>query len=206
MHQGKQLLPPYRIIRDFLPEALVAELLAYAEANKGAFQASVTHAGYNPAVRISQKLYFNEPLKQQLTDRLLPLAASFIEALGVSRFEPDGVELELVAHGDGAFYSRHIDTFTREAADASSGRQRLISAVFYLHRSPKAFTGGALRLYALGRADTLADYVDIEPQHNSLVVFPSWAPHSVERVACPSGAFSDSRFAVNAWLWRRKPG
>ena len=205
MQQGKQLLPPYRVIREFLPQALVQELLAYAQAHKDAFQPAGTRAGYDPTVRVSHTLFFNPALRQQLTERILPLTAQFIAALGVSRFEPDGVELELVAHGDGAFYSRHIDTFTGEVADAGSGRQRLISAVFYLHHSPKAFTGGALRLYALGRADTLADFVDIEPEHNSLVVFPSWAPHSVERVSCPSGEFSDSRFAINAWLWRNKP-
>jgi SM-20-related protein len=206
MQQGKLLLPPYRIIKDFLSDALAQELLAYALAHEHAFQPARTRAGYDPMVRISQRLYFGMELKQKLSDRILPLSADFIEALGVSRFEPEGVELELVAHGDGAFYSRHIDTFTAEAAASESGRQRLISAVLYLHRSPKVFSGGALRLYALGRTDTVADFVDIEPQHNSLVVFPSWAPHSVERVSCPSGVFNDSRFAINAWLWRKKPG
>ena len=205
MERGKQLLPPYRVISEFLPDVLVQELLAYAEAHQGVFEASGTQGGYDPAVRVSQILPFSAALKQQLTDHILPLTAQFIEMLGVSAFEPEGVELQLVAHGDGAFYARHIDTFTGEAADTSSGHQRMISAVFYLHHTPKAFAGGALRLYALGRADTLADFVDIEPQHNSLLIFPSWAPHSVERVSCPSGEFSDSRFAINAWVWRKKP-
>lgn len=204
MGQGKRLLPPYRIFSEFLVDDLVTELQEHAATHKEAFQPATTLAGYDPAVRVSQKLYFNAAIKQKLQDKILPLTVDFIEALGVSSFEPDGVELELVAHGDGAFYSRHIDTFTGEA-DASSERQRLISAVLYLHRSPKAFSGGALRLYGLGRGDTIADFVDIEPQHNSLVVFPSWVPHSVERVLCPSDDFMDSRFAINAWLWRKKP-
>ena len=134
-----------------------------------------------------------------------PLTADFIEALGVGTFEPEGVELELIAHGDGAFYSRHIDTFTGEASNANAGRQRLVSAVFYAYRQPKGFSGGALRLYSLRRDDTLDDFIDIAPMHNCLVVFPSWVPHSVELVSCPSGNFADSRFAVNAWLWRNKP-
>lgn len=203
--QGKHSLPPYRVFSEFLANDLVRELLEYAALHKDEFQPAGTRAGYDPTVRVSRKLYLSAAIKQKLEDQILPLAADFIDELGVSAFEPDGVELELVAHGDGAFYSRHIDTFTGEAAGANSGRQRLISAVLYLHVWPKAFSGGALRLYALGRADTIADFVDIEPQHNSLVVFPSWAPHSVEQVSCPSKEFMDARFAINAWLWRIKP-
>ncbi|MBD9415023.1 2OG-Fe(II) oxygenase [Pseudomonas sp. PDM16] len=206
MEQGKRLLPPYQIINDFLADDLVDELLEHAARHKEEFQAAGIRDGYDPSLRVSQKLYFNTPIRQKLQDKIHPLAKSFISALGVSTFEPDGVELELVAHGDGAFYSRHIDTFTGQTKDATSERQRLISAVLYLHRSPKAFSGGALRLYALGGTDTANDFIDIEPRHNSLVVFPSWAPHSVERVSCPSNDFMDSRFAINAWLWRKKPG
>lgn len=206
MGQGMHSLPPYRVFSEFLADELVGELLEYAAAHKSEFHPAGTRAGYDPTVRISQKLYLSAPIKQKLEDQILPLAANFIDLLGVSAFEPDGVELELVAHGDGAFYSRHIDTFTGEAAEADSGRQRLISAVLYLHVWPKAFSGGALRLYALGRTSTIADFVDIEPQHNSLVAFPSWIPHSVERVSCPSKDFMDSRFAINAWLWRKRVG
>ncbi len=204
MARGMYSLPPYRIFSEFLADELVGELLEYAAAHKAEFQPAGTRAGYDPTVRVSQKLYLSAPIKQKLEDQILPLAAGFIDLLGVSAFEPDGVELELVAHGDGAFYSRHIDTFTGEAEGANSARQRLISAVLYLHALPKAFSGGALRLYALGRTATIADFVDIEPQHNSLVAFPSWIPHSVERVSCPSKNFMDSRFAINAWFWRKR--
>lgn len=201
MVQRKQLHPPYRVFSDFLPNDLAWELLEYAEANKDDFQPATTHAGYDPTVRVSRKIYLSKKLQQKLKERILPQTACFIETLGVSAFEPDDIELELVAHGDGAFYSRHIDTFT----GANFERQRLLSAVCYLHKMPKIFSGGALRLYSLGKADTIADFVDIEPTHNSLVVFPSWAPHSVERVSSPSEEFMDSRFAINAWLWRKKP-
>ena len=201
MVQRKQLHPPYRVFSDFLPNDLAWELLEYAEANKDDFQPATTHAGYDPTVRVSRKIYLSKKLQQQLKERILPQTACFIETLGVSAFEPDDIELELVAHGDGAFYSRHIDTFT----GANFERQRLLSAVCYLHKMPKIFSGGALRLYSLGKADTIADFVDIEPTHNTLVVFPSWAPHSVERVSSPSEEFMDSRFAINAWLWRKKP-
>ena len=55
-------------------------------------------------------------------------------------FELDELELELVAHGDGAFFGRHIDIFT--GADANIGQQRILSAVYYFHTQPKGFSGG----------------------------------------------------------------
>jgi Rps23 Pro-64 3,4-dihydroxylase Tpa1-like proline 4-hydroxylase len=78
----------------------------------------------------------------------------------------------------------------------------VLSGVYYFHRRPRAFTGGELRLYAIGDPDR---FVDIEPTHNTLLVFPSWAPHEVRPVSCPTGQFMDSRFAINCWLHARRP-
>ena len=41
---------------------------------------------------------------------------------------------------------------------------------------------------------------DIVPEFDSLVAFPSFARHEVERTSCPGNAFADSRFSVNLWL------
>jgi Rps23 Pro-64 3,4-dihydroxylase Tpa1-like proline 4-hydroxylase len=104
-----------------------------------------------------------------------------------------------VAHSDGALLRRHIDM--QRAPGVSS--VRVLSGVYYLHREPKVFTGGLLRIYSLlapGR------FVDIEPVHNTLVTFPAWVPHEVLPVSCPSGDFMDSRFAVNCWLYALRPG
>jgi asparagine synthetase B (glutamine-hydrolysing) len=49
------------------------------------------------------------------------------------------------------------------------------------------------------------DGADIEPIHNSLLMFPSWAPHEVMPVNCPSQRFIDSRFAINCWVHRERP-
>jgi Rps23 Pro-64 3,4-dihydroxylase Tpa1-like proline 4-hydroxylase len=46
-----------------------------------------------------------------------------------------------------------------------------------------------------------AAFADIEPGQNRLVAFPSWAPHEVMPISCPSRRFIDSRFAVNCWAW-----
>ena len=76
------------------------------------------------------------------------------------------------------------------------------SAVYYFHRSPKSFSGGALRLYSFEASEERGTFVDIEPTNDTLVFFPSWFPHEVRPVVCPSGRFEDSRFAINCWVHR----
>jgi SM-20-related protein len=42
-----------------------------------------------------------------------------------------------------------------------------------------------------------SSHLDLAPENDSLVIFPSWAPHEVMPVVFPSGGFADSRFSVN---------
>jgi Rps23 Pro-64 3,4-dihydroxylase Tpa1-like proline 4-hydroxylase len=86
--------------------------------------------------------------------------------------------------------------------DDSGKQDRLVSAVYYFHSAPKRFTGGTLRLYRMADREGKGDFVEFEPELNSLAVFPSWARHEVRRVACPGCSFDQYRFAVNAWLCR----
>ena len=78
-----------------------------------------------------------------------PAAGARSRNCGSPRSNPPGLETELVAHGDGAFYTRHIDTHTAHDDD-DVNQIRLLSGVYYFHAEPKAFTGGALRLHAIG--------------------------------------------------------
>jgi SM-20-related protein len=73
---------------------------------------------------------------------------------------------------------------------------------------PRPFTGGELRLYGFpkwatpGERATPLPYVDIEPETDTLVIFPSWLRHEVRPVRVPSGAWSHSRFTINCWIHR----
>jgi Rps23 Pro-64 3,4-dihydroxylase Tpa1-like proline 4-hydroxylase len=67
-----------------------------------------------------------------------------------------------------------------------------------------AFSGGELRIHRLGAKPGDFGH-DIEPRQGRLVVFPSWWPHEVLKVRCPSGNFADSRFSVNCWIHRQRP-
>ena len=134
-------------------------------------------------------------------DNLRPVKwPDLVAKLGATPVEAPTLELQLVAHNEGAFYKRHIDTQTA----SERNYVRVLSAVYYFHATPKMFSGGALRLYAIGDPQGQT-FIDVEPAHNTLLVFPSWAPHEVMPVNCPSGRFADSRFTINCWVHRRKP-
>jgi Rps23 Pro-64 3,4-dihydroxylase Tpa1-like proline 4-hydroxylase len=192
-------MPPHHVQPDALPKTLAAELLDYTIRHETSFVPARVGRGTLQQVDAARRVAavmadlgpFAAPLRQMLIERL----PEFVARLKVADVERPDVELQLAAHGDGAFFSRHIDT---RATPEQRQWLRVVSAVYYFHRLPRRFTGGALRLFAFGRADSGA-FIDIEPTHNTLVVFPSWAQHAVEPVQCPSREFAHSRFAINCW-------
>jgi len=197
---ARTIMPPHLVLRDFLPEETVVGLLDFALANEVAFSPTKTgrrkEGRINPNMRVSSGTHALGPFKSILESKVLALLPGLIDKLGATAVEWPKVELQLVAHNDGAFYKRHIDTQT--ASDRYG--IRALSGVYYFNAVPKAFSGGALRLYAIGGEGER--YVDIEPTHNTLLVFPSWAPHEVMPIRCPSKRFADSRFAINCWVYR----
>jgi Rps23 Pro-64 3,4-dihydroxylase Tpa1-like proline 4-hydroxylase len=181
----------YRLYRGFLDSARQSARMGHGEREE-------VRAQWLAAAISTIRLRDFGPVKTVLHRRLLDLVPTLIRDLRVTPFEPSRVELELVANNDGAFFKRHIDMHigaTRLASD------RLLSAVYYFHAEPKAFSGGALRLYSFGAADK-GSFADVQPEQNTLLVFPSWVSHEVLRVNCPSRRFSDSRFNVNCWVHR----
>jgi SM-20-related protein len=196
------LMPPYLVLRDFLDEETVSGLLDYAVSRQSDFtptqMGSIGRVRFDPSFRSSMSLSDLGKFKQVLKAKILGLLPTLIAQLRVSPVDEPKLEIELVAHGDGAFYKRHIDI-------NSAHRSRLLSAVYYFNAKPKAFTGGALRLHAIGGKEGQS-FVDIEPARNSLMVLLPWAPHEVLPISCPSKRFIDSRFAINCWVNGKKPG
>jgi SM-20-related protein len=191
------IMLPHVVRRNFLPEAVVAALLDYTVLHEADFVPTGIRARFDPTIRVSSRLVKLGAFREIIGDKIRDIVPALIAELRVAPFQLDTLEFELVAHGDGAFYKRHIDVKTAPVRRAR--RSRALSAVYYFHAEPKAFSGGALRLYGIGDG---AGYIDIEPVRNSLLVFPSWAPHEVTPVQCPSRRFADSRFAINCWIHR----
>lgn len=194
---------PFRRIENFLGEALVDRLLAYADARQADFVPTrVVKNTLVPEIRTSLMLRDLGELRPEVEERFRAVMTATVQELRLSAISLARLELELVAHGDGAFYKTHIDTATDRAGGST---HRALSGVYYFHRAPKGFTGGDLRLYGiLPDADGKQRFVDIPPDNDSLLLFPAWAPHEVRPIACPSRDFRDSRFAINCWF-RHQP-
>jgi len=186
----------------FLGPDLRGQLLDYVSANQDRLEASAVGTGrHDTSTRLSRLTRDLGRFKEILEARVLALVPALIVDLGLTPFEPTDVELELAVHGDGGFYTRHIDLFTGKTRHEHQTHDRLISMVYYFYNEPKAFSGGALRLFT-DHTNLESGVVDIEPRQDTIVAFSSWLPHEVRPVACPSGLFHDSRFSVNCWVSR----
>ena len=213
-------IPPHAQFEDFLAESGRSALLDWTLANQAEFkEAKVFYRGgtakrLDPNVRQALRHVGAGPFEALLEERLLDALPQVMAAAAYSGPEPRSIELELVAYGEGAHFAPHIDIpvgAARTPTGKEKGEDRLITAVYYFHREPKAFSGGKLRLYRFGAdasdpALNEEGSIAFEPIQNSLLVFPSWAQHSVERVSCPSGRFADYRFAINCWFCRPTAG
>lgn len=193
-----------RITR-FLGEHTSAALLDRAVAATGDTQPSlVDDRQVLPDIRRSRSTaHFPAPELLAAIDEVLPAVE---HTLGVScaHTEP---EYTLNVHNDGDYYRSHQDTSPEYAP------RRLLTFVYYLHRTPRPFTGGELRVFDAAlplHTGTTGDWRqrtwrDWEPEHDSIVFFLPTAWHEVRPVACPTGRHADSRFAVNGWLCAPNP-
>jgi SM-20-related protein len=199
------LMPPYLVLQDFLDEQTVDDLLDYAVSRQSDF--TPTQMGsigrVDRSFRKSMSLSDLGKYKQVLRAKILGLLPTLTAQLRVRPVDEPKLEIELVAHGDGAFYRRHIDIDSAHYQEIKWSR--VLSAVYYFNAEPKAFTGGELRLHAIGGKEG-ESFVDIDPARNSFTVFMPWAPHEVLPIRCPSKRFIDCRFAVNCWVNGKKSG
>jgi SM-20-related protein len=203
------VLPPFHVFRDFLPDRERAALLDFTLANRESFEPTTvtrnSEAMVDPQSRVSSKLPDLGPLATGLRQALRDASPEIFARIGIRPFDIGRIEVELVAHNDGAHFVRHCDTLVgrnRHRDSSGAPADRMVSGVYYFFREPKRFTGGQLRLHAFVAAGEAEQCVDVKPAQNSLVVFPSFASHEVTRVSCPSRRFEDSRFAVNCWFYR----
>ena len=195
---------PHHILRGFLGEEMVGRLLDLARAREADFSESGVgdkQRRIDLATRRSRLLRDFGDLEGELRPRFAAAADIGIRELRVTPFEVVPMTLDLVAHGDGAFYRRHTDIFSNAAERKTN---RALSGVYYFHAEPKGFAGGALRLHPLLPGVAEGRYVDIPPERDTLVLFPSWAQHEVMPVSVPSGEFMKSRFAINCWYHFRQ--
>ena len=192
------------VIDGFLDQPLLEALLDHALGQEHALRP--TALGPNGIEEVHRKYRLSDfceaglgPLEQPFIDRIHVRFEDVARRLGIRPFAIARTEAELIAHGDGAMYVGHTDAYTQKERELEN-TDRIVSMVFYFHRQPKAFTGGEIAVHPMGRGEPQV----LEPAHNRLVAFPSFALHEVRKVSCPSLQFADSRFAINCWLHRAR--
>ena len=194
------------VFDEFLAPAEVSELIEYALAHEADFRMSqVVAPGNNGGsvdfeYRRSRVLMELGRFQDLIVDRIQNCLPLILEKLGQEPFSISRIEAQLTASGDGDFFRWHTDDGHAEVAS------RQITFVYFLHREPKAFRGGDLRIYESelhnGSYRPTSNSRTIVPQQNQAVFFASSLAHEITPVECPSGAFADSRFTVNGWFHR----
>lgn len=187
------------VVDDFLSLHEHDELLAYALISEAQFQKGTVTTNESDVRQNLALLNFGDSVHRRiLENRLLTWYPLLAKTLGMRVFPLAPVESQLTVATDGYYFKMHSD----EAPEIP----RVLSCVYYLHREPRGFAGGDLRLYDSvddGGSRRAADtFTAVTPAANRLVVFPSEEFHETMPVRCPSGKFADSRFAVTTWLHR----
>lgn len=196
---------PFHIIDDLLSDDLNQALLRYAmRRQRDARPSLVMTAGgetFKPDQRIAHNLPLSRTLRRSLRKAFDGAMPQILGQFADTGFKPSATEIEMVAHGNRAFFGRHIDTLgVGVSSDAKADRsRRFLSVVYYINMAPRAFVGGNLRIYSSD--DGPETHTDIEPENNRAVVFPSYVPHEVLPVWLASDRWEDSRFAINYWLY-----
>ncbi|MEZ5695196.1 MAG: 2OG-Fe(II) oxygenase [Sphingomonadaceae bacterium] len=200
---AKALYPKFAVLDGFLPAEEAQSLLDFALAQRDCFAptAVIREGSTSEDHAYRRSLRFNGHLNDKadaLDDALRAALPDLLAATGLAPFPLAAIEMDLTAHGDGAYFRQHTDTLAY--GDSPAG-DRLLTAVYYFHAEPAAFSAGELLLHPY-RGE--AEPIRLEPRHNRLVAFPSIAPHEVNPVSLPGDRFDDMRFAINCWMLRQR--
>lgn len=191
------------VLREFLTQRELAELREYTLGRESDFESSYVVAPgggeqfVQPEHRRSRVLFDAGRFGSLLSDRVVFYLPFIRRRLRLPSFRVSAREVQITASNDRDFFGLHSDN------SEPPYENRELSFVLYYHHEPKPFGGGELRLYRPPTGpNTPAECEVVTPEANSVVVFPSSLLHEVLPIACPSGAFADSRFTLNGWIHR----
>lgn len=196
----------YVVLDEFLAPAELEALMRYAQMREPHFRVSevispgVPGGAVDFEYRRSLVLFELGDPGSALVERARAYLPRVLEKLGRRPFPITRSEAQITASNDGDFFRWHCDDGQGEIAT------REMTFVYFLHREPKPFRGGELRIYdsrkEQGGYFPTADYHVVVPRQNQIVFFPSALAHEITPIECPSKAFVDSRFTVNGWFHR----
>ena len=189
----------YKLLENFLSEEDNKSLIELA-LNIEEWKVSETFNGNEDIWRQSKCITLQRELCSVLMDKIEFLYPDLYKEFYGSSLKLDSTEIQLTRSHDGDFYKAHPDT-SSEGYHAT----RRVTFVYYIHKSPKQFVNGNIRMYedvdnpVPGRMYNMSKYIDFEPNNNTLLLFPSHQWHEVLPVKC-FGDESGSRFTINGWM------
>lgn len=198
---------PHLIFRNVLGADTVAGLLDFVAARQNDFVPRVLRNRDSGKIRvdydISDCLYLMDLgiFRGSIETFVHQIAAQALAELHLNAPMVQPREFELSAYRDGDHFGAHIDT------DERLDRVRVLSCVYYFALTPRRFSGGELRLHGFPTLATVKTgrpppFVDVTPETDTMVIFPSWLSHEVLPVRVPSGNWADGRFTINCWIHR----
>ncbi len=192
------------VIEDVLEPGEHAQLLAYAQTQEAEFEASAVMgdndtANLDPVVRRSGTVFDVSEVLRPLEHRLRRLLPHVRREMGLAWFPLAKAEVQLVVHEEDGFFAAHTDNGRPSVAG------RALTCIYYMHASPRRFSGGELILHDTAALDgglvSAGARLSVRPADNTAVFFASDLLHEVRPVHRATDAFADSRFSVNVWFW-----
>jgi Rps23 Pro-64 3,4-dihydroxylase Tpa1-like proline 4-hydroxylase len=180
------------------------QLLDFLIENENNFVSATVVEPGAAAATVNEKLRRSRTFQQLgkyeaiLTEKVKQHLQAALNRLGHKAFPLGRIEIQATASNDGDYFRLHPDS------DANDTRE--ISFVYFLHREPRRFSGGELRIFNTKVIDGQVARADhshtLSPRQDALVFFPSMNQHEVLPVRVPSKEFGDSRFTINGWIHR----
>jgi Rps23 Pro-64 3,4-dihydroxylase Tpa1-like proline 4-hydroxylase len=195
---------PFVYMPSFLSQAQHDQALALTSDRHDKLQRAqvVKQGNVNPQIRSAWVLGDNEfeSIRSWFLLHIQAVVPTILTRLQIDPFDVGRVELQMTTHRAGDFFTVHQDQ------DDDAGRGRLVSYVYYFHRTPKRFTGGDLLLYDTDAQENAysAAFTRIVPQDNSIIFFPSQYWHQVTPVHYTTDDTGDGRFTLNGWVHVKK--
>ena len=187
----------YIRIPNFLTEEENRAVLDYAIRKEPDYQTSQVDTDVL-GHRHSRVLMRLDDLDIDVAARILEIVPDALKHFGLPLVSEPKLEMQLTTHNEGGYYRIHNDNGTPNTA------ARVLTYVYYFHGQPVGFQGGQIRLYdsriEFGRSRPAETFVQLNPENNMLLLFPSRVMHEVLPTHCTSRAFANGRFTLNGWL------
>jgi Rps23 Pro-64 3,4-dihydroxylase Tpa1-like proline 4-hydroxylase len=191
---------PFHLVKDFLPEPLLEQLLAHVSAKADKFESTAVRSDSgDQAEDLEERRSASLGELGEAGDCVRTLvdaaAADFTSYLGLEKFPYEIMSCKITTYGDGHFFRLHQDRATGIAAS------RRFGFIYYFNFEPKRFSGGELLLYDRD-PDTLyptATFTTIHPVCNTLAIIPANCWHEVLPIACDD-EFLAGRFTLSGWV------